>query len=447
MPLGKGVSLAYGLGSFMRVGENLIGFYLIFYLTTIVGINPAVAGTIGGVSILIGAVLSPVFGRLSDRSRLRWGRRRPFMLILAVPSMLLLTLLFVQVDLGGATTAYYFVVATVFAVLYYGFLVPYDALGASLTEYPARRAAIRSICTGALYLSVLVGGTLVIQLQAMLAPSIGDAAAWTWAVVLSCSIPGAVFGLLAWRATRGREMPPEERRPDQGSFRSVVRLLSLRPVIAIFVWAIIYFFANALLGASLIYLGVFALGLDEGTASTYFLVGAVATFITVAPAAYLVRWLGKRNSLLAGIALYVVVSLIVLVVGPQGYITGAVLAAAFGVTNSIALVCSFAMIYDLREVTELRIGQDMTALALGIFTLIMGVSASFAYTTLGSVLAGAGFDPTSAPTPDVIDVLIGLQTWIPSLLLVISAIALLFWNVDERTHQRVVEELHETAAV
>lgn len=433
MQLTKGVSLAYGLGSFIRVGENLIGFYLIYFLTTSVGLNAGAAGFIGGVSVLAGALFGPVFGRWSDRSTSRFGRRRPFMLLLAVPSMLLMTLLFVQVDLGGATVAYYFVVATVFAILYYGFLVPYDALGATLTEDPTRRAILRSICTGALYLSVLVGGTLVIQVQELFSSVMDSSSAWTVAVVLCCSIPGTVFALIAWRATRGYE--PVETAPDSvsaGGSKIVLRLFTLRPVLVIIVWGAIYFIANTFLGSALIYLGVYVLGLDEGTASTLYMVGSIATFATVIFAPALLRACGKRNALILATGFFIVVSTIVYIIGPQGYITGAVLAAAYGVTNGIALVASYAMIYDLREVTELRLGQDLTGSVVGFFGLLIGVAAALALAGLGVILESAQFDPEGPAGPGVADTILALNTWIPSVLMVLASVALIFWNVPER---------------
>lgn len=441
MRLTTGVSTAYGLGSFIRVGENLIGFYLLFYLTTEVGLPAGTAGLISGASVLLGALLSPMIGVVSDRSRCRWGRRRPFLLIAGVPTMALLALLFTKVDFGGATSTYYFVVAAAYIIAYYCFLVPYDALGAVMTEDAGRRATIRAICTAALYLSVLVGGFLVLQLQTLFAPAYGSATAWTLAVVVSCSLPGVVFALLAWRATRGYESQGAVLDESSVSFKSVGRVLRMRPVIVILVWALIYFFANAVLAGTIVYAAVYVLGLDEGTASTLFLISALATFVSVAPAAFLARRIGKRATLVYAIIFFVIVAGIVLLVGFNGYAQAAVLAGAFGVTNSIALVCSYAMVYDLREVTELRFAQDLTALLVGLFTLLIGVTSSFAPVVIGALLEAAAFDPMSAASPAVASVLVAFLTWVPAGLLLLSVVPLAFWNVNERRHAAIVEEL------
>jgi GPH family glycoside/pentoside/hexuronide:cation symporter len=63
-----------------------IQFFLLFFYTDIAGIDPGLAGT----ALLVGkltwdAINDPFFGFLSDRTRSRWGRRKPYMLLGAIP--------------------------------------------------------------------------------------------------------------------------------------------------------------------------------------------------------------------------------------------------------------------------------------------------------------------------------------------------------------------------
>src|SRR5512139_1974952 len=63
-----------------------IQFFLLFFYTDVVHIDPALAGT----ALLVGkltwdAINDPLFGYLSDRTKSRLGRRRIYMLIGAVP--------------------------------------------------------------------------------------------------------------------------------------------------------------------------------------------------------------------------------------------------------------------------------------------------------------------------------------------------------------------------
>lgn len=87
------------------------------------------------------------------------------MLASIFPTVILMTLIFIKVDFGQATAAYYAIVCILFYIIYYTFLVPYDSLGAELTVDYNARTKIRSLCTVILYVSVFVGGTLVMYVQ------------------------------------------------------------------------------------------------------------------------------------------------------------------------------------------------------------------------------------------------------------------------------------------
>ena len=56
-----------------------------FFLTDVAGISAALAGTIPLIGRIADAISDPLMGRLSDRSRWKAGRRRPFFLIGMVP--------------------------------------------------------------------------------------------------------------------------------------------------------------------------------------------------------------------------------------------------------------------------------------------------------------------------------------------------------------------------
>src|SRR5262249_45361487 len=70
-----------GVG-FMDVFASL---YLMKFSTDVLGIAPATMGVIFLVSRIVGAVSDPIAGFLSDRTRSRLGRRRPWLLGIALP--------------------------------------------------------------------------------------------------------------------------------------------------------------------------------------------------------------------------------------------------------------------------------------------------------------------------------------------------------------------------
>src|SRR5512137_3204908 len=73
--------LGYGVGDFYGGGAGtLISFFYLVFLTDVVRISPGLAGTVILISKVYDALTDPFEGVLSDRTRTRLGRRRPYLL-------------------------------------------------------------------------------------------------------------------------------------------------------------------------------------------------------------------------------------------------------------------------------------------------------------------------------------------------------------------------------
>jgi glycoside/pentoside/hexuronide:cation symporter, GPH family len=81
-----GTKLAYGLGAAAYgIKDNGFTVFLGFYYHQIVGVSPGAVGLIIACALLFDAVIDPVLGVLSDRTRTRLGRRHPWLYASALP--------------------------------------------------------------------------------------------------------------------------------------------------------------------------------------------------------------------------------------------------------------------------------------------------------------------------------------------------------------------------
>jgi sugar (glycoside-pentoside-hexuronide) transporter len=59
--------------------------YITYFLTQVAGLRPELAGAVQLIGRTVDALTDPAMGRISDRLRWHWGRRRPFFLLGALP--------------------------------------------------------------------------------------------------------------------------------------------------------------------------------------------------------------------------------------------------------------------------------------------------------------------------------------------------------------------------
>lgn len=94
-----GLKLGYTVGS---VGDstayNIVISFLSFFLTTIAGISPAIAGTISSIAIAWDAITDPILGVMVDLSKSKKGKRRPFIGMSLIPMVVSIIFLFMKVD-------------------------------------------------------------------------------------------------------------------------------------------------------------------------------------------------------------------------------------------------------------------------------------------------------------------------------------------------------------
>ncbi len=158
--------IVYGSGDFgYSMTNSIIAAYFLLFLTDVVGMSPAVAG----IAILIGRtwdyINDPLIGNISDRTKSRWGRRRPFLLFGAIPFAVTFAMLWYKPAFTDQTTlAVYFALAYILYDAAQTFVfMPYFALTPDLTDDYDERTSLTS------YRMVynIIGGLVAFKLPLM----------------------------------------------------------------------------------------------------------------------------------------------------------------------------------------------------------------------------------------------------------------------------------------
>nr|HPJ22849.1 MFS transporter [Clostridia bacterium] len=107
--LTKGEIITFGTGDlFGGGGQLVINFFYLIFLTDIVKLNPGLAGVVVLISRIWDAVSNPLMGLISDNTKSKFGRRRPYILLGSIGIVIAFIMLWWPVSFGSqaATFAY-----------------------------------------------------------------------------------------------------------------------------------------------------------------------------------------------------------------------------------------------------------------------------------------------------------------------------------------------------
>ena len=129
------LKLIYGLGAFVNniLAAAIGGMMIVLNLG--LGMSPALVGLLGALPRLTDALTDPIMGYISDNTKSRWGRRRPYIFVGAISVGLIFALLW-QLPVGKSETFYFsfFLVGSLmFFLAYTVYATPWVALGYELT--------------------------------------------------------------------------------------------------------------------------------------------------------------------------------------------------------------------------------------------------------------------------------------------------------------------------
>ena len=127
--------LIYGFGAFVNNILAAASGGMIIVLNLGLGMNPALVGLLGALPRLTDALTDPLMGYISDNTRSRWGRRRPYIFVGAIFVGIIYALLW-QLPVGKSESFYfwYFLSGSlIFYLAYTVYATPWVALGYELT--------------------------------------------------------------------------------------------------------------------------------------------------------------------------------------------------------------------------------------------------------------------------------------------------------------------------
>ena len=381
--LGFGVGDIYGGGSFI-----VVGIYYLNFLTDVVRINPALAGTVFLISKIYDAITDPFEGILADRTRTPLGRRRPYLLAGVVLVFLSFFTLWYPVDYAEEKKRFLFVVL---AYLFFSTVVSivklsYNALAAELTLDYDERTSLSSFRIFFSVVSSLVCAVLPLEIVKA-APDVRSG-------YITMGLGFGAFFALPFIATviSTRERPAFQR--DVRPFRwreAFLEPFRVRTFVhALLMYLLAFIAIDAIMSVVIYYMKYF---LGRGDETNYVTGTLLLAEIAALPFYnWLSRRTNKRVGYVVGATIWIVTMLFSFAVVPAapGFLVY-VFAALVGLGVGGIVVMIYAIFPDIPDVDELKTGRRREGVYSSMIAFTRKLSGAVALFLVSNSLALAGY--------------------------------------------------------
>ncbi|WP_189823410.1 MFS transporter [Streptomyces finlayi] len=390
--LPRRVRIGYGLGSLCTgTFATVPGLILLYYLTNVLAVPAAVAGAAVFLPKAWDVLINPLVGALSDRSRLRGGPRRPFLLLGACTLPPLFALIFAAPPLRGAAAAGYVAVVFLLAATSYAvFQVPYVTLPAEMTDDPAERGRVLGWRVAFLGVAILLSGAFA----PAIAHADGDTPASyrTMGVAVALLLAVGMFG--AWFSTRWA--PTVVRSEAEPSIRAqLATARSHRPFLHLLAMWSVQALAVGVMLAGVQYFATYTLG--RPGAVTPLFACLIGPLVLVMPLwNRLARARGVKTAQWCASLLFVGGALLLALTPVIGNGVGYAATAVIGVAYAGLQLLPMTMLADTLAADAARTGRRRAATFTGLWTAAETLAFALGAGVFALVLAVTGFRSSEA---------------------------------------------------
>jgi len=441
--LGLGTKIGFGAAD---LGGNLfftaMGFWTLNYLTDTVGLSAAAAGGAVMVGKLWDAVTDPMMGFISDRTRTRWGRRRPYLLFGAVPLALTMWFFFTNPHIGSQAwlTIWAAIALCALNTAYTVVNIPYSSLTPELTKDYHERSSLNGFRFGFAVIGTILGAGAVLPLVGIFGADRSS----------GFSFMGAILGFLmavSTLVTFFSVHEPDhshEPKPTEKFFPTFLAVFRNKPyVILLLTYALNLTALNFVQGILVYYFKY--IYRDEALTTLAMILLLVTAMVCIPVSVKVSKRIGKKRTYQICFAILASACLVIYFLGHRlgsGFFLAMMVYAGIGI--GFGYVAPWAMVPDTIEFDAVRTGNRKEGAFYGMWTFTSKVGTSLAIALTGLILGAAGYAANlpeqGASALAAIRLIIGP---IPAIVFVAATILIERYPIDEKTYQKFMAEHEE----
>ncbi|SHK56263.1 MFS transporter [Hespellia stercorisuis] len=433
--------IAYGFGD---VGCNfswmfVSNFLMIFY-TDVFGISMSAVSALMLFSRFWDAINDPIVGGLTDKTKSRWGRYRPWLLFAAPATSLLLILAFwAHPDWPATAKVIYMVITYCLLVLGYTCVnIPYGTLCGAMTQNIDERAKINTSRSVAAMIAIGIINIITVPLISRLGANSAKTGYLSVAVIYGCIFAACHFFCFA-KTKEVVMMPEKEKISIKVQLQAV---LQNRPYLLALIGQVLFGFTLYGRNADVLYYFTYV----EGSASYYTTYAMCIIIPSIIGAACFQPVFKKTNNkgrtasifaLLTGICMLALYFFNIKESAVMFYALSALTQFFFSGFNTAI----YAIIPDCVEYGQWKTGLRNDGFQYAFVSLGNKVGMAIGTALLAALLGKFGYVANQPQNDAVLAVMKHCFSTIPGVLWIATAIVLFFYRLNRKRYNEIVEDL------
>jgi len=449
--------LAYGAGDLgPAITANVMAFFLLFFFTSVAGLNAGLAGTILLIGKIWDAVNDPIVGVLSDRTRSRWGRRYPWIVGGAIPFGIFYFLHWLVPRFSADPVAnqwglfwYYLAIGIVFNMAYTAVNLPYTALTPELTQDYNERTSLNSF-----RFAFSIGGSIFSLILAQLIfAAVSEPNQQYLVLGAACAVLSVLpFFWCVWGTRKHVAVQAVDTTESMPLLEQLRIVFSNRPFLFVIGIYLCSWLAVQQTAAIIPYFVVNWMGLGSQAFTQVALTVQVTALMMLFVWSSISQRFGKRAVYFMGMSLWIIAQAGLFFVQPGqiGLMYLLAIMAGFGV--STAYLIPWSMIPDVIELDELRTGQRREGIFYAFMVLLQKIGLAAGLFLVGIALEWAGFMETAPgqtapvqPPSALLAIRLAIGP-LPTLVLIVGIVLAYFYPITREVHAEILLKLKERKA-
>ncbi len=386
--------LSYASGD-VYGGASFLVFSLLFmnFLVLVEGLPVVATSIIIFVGKFWDAITDPIVGRLSDKTRSRFGRRRIYFLIGILPVFLSFIMLFYSFGIEGVTAKIFYYA---FAYMFFGtaftiVMVPYNAILSDMTSDYNERISFttaRMLFSGGASLFAAVVPSIIIKTIGGNQNGPNQKMGYLAMAIILAAIFGTCWLITFW-GTREKKELPEVEKATVRSWMTVFSNKAYRNFLGIFLSFQIA--VDLVLALFIFYIDIVVLKYKSYELVVGTLLVFSMLFMTFMGA--LAKKKGKAFPLYIGIPVWIISTLgFIWVDSSTPVYVLCILAVLIAVGSAAGNLATWSMLTDIFDIDEIITGKRREGIYSGITTFLRKFASGVAVLLMGFGLQAMGFD-------------------------------------------------------